>query len=82
MTIEKEPVEIYSGTSWEAEMIKSLLANEGVEGFLINNSGTVFPFEITESGTAAVKVMIFDADYQSAKAIVESYLANKSDSEN
>ena len=47
MSIEKEPVEIFSGSSWEAEMIKSLLENEGITGYLINEAGTVFPFEIT-----------------------------------
>jgi hypothetical protein len=81
MAIEKEPVEIFEGTSWEAEMVKSLLENEGITGFLLNNSGTVFPFEVTESGNAAVKIMVADADYAAAKTVVDHYEANKPDPE-
>ena len=80
MTIEKEPVEIFRGSSWEAEMVKSLLENEGITGYLINEAGTVFPFDITELGTGAVKVMVSATDQQSATAVVESYRANEADS--
>ena len=76
MSIEKEPVEIFSGSSWEAEMIKSLLENEGITGYLINEAGTVFPFDITETGSAAVKVMVDARDQQAAMAVVETYKAN------
>ena len=81
MAKEKEPVEIFEGTSWEAEMVKSLLENEGITGFLLNDAGTVFPFEVTESGNAAVKIMVSDADYAAAEIVVEHYEANKPDSE-
>lgn len=76
MSIEREPVEIFSGSSWEAEMIKSLLENEGITGYLINEAGTVFPFDITETGSAAVKVMVDANDQQAAIAVVETYRAN------
>lgn len=76
MSIEKEPVQIFSGSSWEAEMIKSLLENEGITGYLINEAGTVFPFDITETGSAAVKVMVDANDQQAAMAVVETYRAN------
>ena len=79
MNIEKEPVEIFNGTTWEAEMVKSLLENEGVMGFLLNDAGSVFPFDITETGSAAVRVMVADADSATAKAVVERYKASKPD---
>jgi hypothetical protein len=82
MSVEKEPVEIFAGTSWEAEMVKSLLENEGITGYLINESGTVFPFEITESGTPAVKIMVAAVDSVSAMRVVEDYKANTTESEN
>ncbi|WP_026899168.1 putative signal transducing protein [Daejeonella oryzae] len=82
MNIEKEPIEVFSGTIWESEMVKSLLESEGINGFLINNAGTVFPFDVTESGTAAVKIMVDAEDYAASSIIVEKYLANKADSEN
>ena len=82
MTTEQEPVEIFAGTTWEAEMVKSLLENEGIAGFLLNEAGTVFPFEITENGTAAVKIMVAAADSEAAMRVVEDYRANTADSEN
>lgn len=76
MSIDKEPVEIFAGSSWEAEMIRSLLENEGITGYLINEAGTVFPFEITETGSAAVRVMVDVNDQPAALGVVESYRAN------
>lgn len=80
MTIEKEPVEIFNGSSWEAEMVKSLLENEGITGYLLNEVGSVFPFEVTELGTGAVRVMVAEEDFNSAKTVVETYKANSADS--
>lgn len=34
---EIEPIEVFSGSLWEAELLKSLLENAGIESFL-NNS--------------------------------------------
>ena len=79
MVNEKEPVEIFAGSSWEAEMVKSLLENEGITGYLINEAGTVFPFDVTEVGTGAVKVMVDYTDVTNAKVIVDNYIANSAD---
>ncbi|HUH33316.1 MAG TPA: DUF2007 domain-containing protein [Daejeonella sp.] len=79
MAIEKEPVEIFNGSNWEAEMVKSLLENEGITGYLLNEVGTVFPFDVTEVGSGAVRVMVAESDYNSAKAVVENYKANSAD---
>ena len=76
MSIEKEPVEIFAGSTWEAELVNSLLQNEGITGFLFNDAGTVFPFNTTESGTAAVKIMVVDSDFVKAKTIVDNFRAN------
>jgi len=76
MATKKEPVEIFTGTNWEAEMVKSLLENEGITGYLLNEAGTVFPFDVTELGTGAVKVMVDQADTGRAQTIVETYRAN------
>lgn len=78
MAVENEPVEIFAGSSWEAEMVKSLLENEGITGFLLNEVGTVFPFDISETGEGAVKVMVDNKDYVTARTVVDQYNANKS----
>ena len=77
MAIENEPVEIFAGTSWEAEMVKSLLENEGITGYLLNEAGTVFPFDTTETGEAAVKIMVDNNDYVTARTVVDQYNANR-----
>jgi hypothetical protein len=82
MAIENEPVEIFAGTSWEAEMVKSLLENEGVTGYLLNEAGTVFPFDTTETGTAPVKIMVDQADQVTAMNIVDTYRSNSEGTEN
>ena len=76
MSIEKEPVEIFAGSIWEAELLNSMLLNEGITGFVFNEAGTIFPFENTENGTAAAKIMVVDADVTAAKSIVDTYRAN------
>lgn len=64
-------IEIFSGTLWEAEMIKSLLENEGIESFVKNSVLNTYAYEPAFS--AEVKVMILQSDSEKAKAIVEAY---------
>ena len=61
-------------------MVKSLLENQGITGYLINEAGTVFPFDITELGTGAVKVMVAEADSGPALSVVAKYRANEANS--
>lgn len=72
----EKTIEIFSGTAWECEMVRSLLLNEEIECFFRNYLGTSYGFNpmIAES----VKVMIAESDYERAKIVVDSYLANKS----
>jgi hypothetical protein len=67
-------IEIFSGTFWEAEMIRSLLENAEIDSFLKNNVVTSYAFEPTPAGE--VKVMITGADFERAKEIVASYYKN------
>ena len=75
----KEPdrvIEIFSGTVWEAEMIKSLLGNASIHSFLRNNVlNTHFYEPIIADG---VKVMILESNYEEAKSIVDEYYRNLS----
>jgi hypothetical protein len=67
-------VEIFSGTLWESEMIKSLLEDSKIKSFLKNNILNSYAYEPTSSGE--VKVMISSYDYEKAKAIVNAYNKN------
>lgn len=67
-------VEIFSGTLWESEMIKSLLQYSGIKSFTKNsvlNSYVYGPIYAT-----GVKVMILFSGYEKAKEIVDNYYRN------
>jgi hypothetical protein len=71
------PVEIFSGISWEAEMIKNILENEGIESFLNDEiTGTLVPF-YTSQGMGSVKVVVSNLDYDKAKLIVAEFRKNQ-----
>lgn len=67
-------IEIFSGTPWESEMVKSLLKNSEIESLLKNNSVSSYSIEPTFPG--GVKVMILRSDYERAKEIVDEYYKN------
>jgi hypothetical protein len=67
-------VEIYSGTLWESEMIKSLLENAEIMSFLRNAIGNNYAFDPAMFG--GVKVMISSNDYLKAKEGVDEYCRN------
>ncbi len=73
-------IEIFSGTSWEAEMVKSLLSDGGIPSFLKNNVlGNYLLDPIMATG---VKVMILESDREAAKEVVQVYykrMKNRSD---
>ena len=73
-----ERVEIFSGTFWEADIVKSLLENADITAFIKDGiMGTLYPWYTAPGGAGAVGVTINSDDYEKAKAIVEDYLLNK-----
>jgi len=67
-------IEIFSGTLWESEMIRSLLQDSGINSFLKNEVLNSYAYEPTTSGE--VKVMISNSDREVAKEIVSTYRTN------
>jgi hypothetical protein len=66
--------EIFSGTLWEAEMIKNLLQEAGIDSFLNNSVHNSYAYNpIIASG---VKVMIFESEAEKARKIVDIYYIN------
>jgi hypothetical protein len=77
MDINKDKiVEIFSGTLWEAEMVKSLLKDSEIESFLKNSNLNTYIYEPIQA--AGVKVMILSSDYERAKEITDNYFKNMS----
>ena len=72
-----EPVEVFAGTIWGAEMVKSLLENAEIEAFLIDeNTGTLAPWYTSPGGAGSVRVVVSSVDYERARAVVEEYENN------
>ena len=72
-----KPIEIFSGTPWEAAMLKSLLEREDVEAFLKDDiMGTFFPWHSSPGGVSPIKIIISSVDFEKAKKIVEEFQKN------
>ena len=77
-----ETVEIFAGTSWQAEMVKSLLESAEIKAYLKDDIlGTISPWWVSGGGGFAVKVVISVLDIDKAKPIVDEYQKNLKDSE-
>lgn len=69
-----ELIEIFSGSSIEAEIVKSILNDNEIEAFLKDEyMGTLAPWYAAPGGAGSVKVIISNLDYTQAKIIVEKY---------
>jgi hypothetical protein len=72
-----EPVEVYAGTIWEAELVKSLLENAEIETFLNDeNTGTLAPWYTAGGGAGSVKVIVSSLDFDKAKTVIEEFEQN------
>jgi hypothetical protein len=79
MNAEREinPVEIFSGTAWQAEMVKSLLENAEINAFLKDPIiGSISPWYAAPGGAGAVKVYVSGFDSKEAKEVVDQYRKN------
>ena len=71
------PVDVFSGTIWEAEMVKSLLEDAEIYTFLKDeNTGTLAPWYTAGGGAGSVTVVVSSLDYDKAKSIVAEYEDN------
>ena len=77
METDNELIEIFAGTTWQAEMVKSLLGNAEIEAFLKDDIvGTMAPWWTAPGGAGSVKVVVSNLDYEKAKSVVEEYEKN------
>lgn len=68
-----DTVEIFSGTVYQAEMIKNLLENEGIYAYIKDEIiGTIAPWHLGP-GPGAVTVVVSALDYDRAKILVDEY---------
>ncbi len=67
-------IEIFNGTLFQAQMVKNLLENEGIESFLKDEIIARSP---VYSAGGGVRVMISESDYQKAMLIVDDYIKSQ-----
>lgn len=74
---DNNPVEVFSGTQWQAEMVRSLLENATIDSFIEDGiMGTLGPWWTAPGGAGAVRVFVLESNYEKAKAIANEYDAN------
>ncbi len=77
MKKEFDLVQIFAGTTIQAEMVKSLLLNAEIKAFIKDeHMGTMFPFHTAPGAAGSVKVVVSNVDYERAKLIVDDYYKN------
>ena len=75
---ENDIIEVFAGSSIEAEIVKSMLQDSDIDVFLKNeNMGTIAPWHVSAGGAGAVKIIINSKDYDKAKLIIEKYEESK-----
>ena len=77
MKKEFDLVQIFAGTTVQAEMVKSLLLDAEIKAFIKDeHMGTMFPFHTAPGAAGSVKVVVSNVDYERAKLIVDDYYKN------
>lgn len=66
-------VEVFSGTPWEAELVKGLLESADIEAALKDdNLGSMAPSMTVNLGPGGMRVLVSRKDYETAVQIVEN----------
>lgn len=71
------PIEIFSGTQGEVDLVLSLLGNADIEVFLKDEYvGTILP-HISLSGIAPITIIVSSKDAEKAEQVISEYLKLK-----
>lgn len=69
-----DPVEVFSGTSWETGMLISLLKDNEIEAYLQDdNLGSVVPWLSVRGESGAIRVVVAKEDYERAMEVVTKF---------
>lgn len=76
---EDNSIVVFSGSDWQANMVKSLLEASEIKAFIKDSyMGTLAPWYVSGGGAGAVKVVISKIDVDKAKLIIAEYEQNRS----
>ncbi len=71
-------MEVFSGTSMEAEFIRILLKDSEIESYIKDGlMGTIAPFQVSGGGAGSVKVLVPTENYERAISVVDTYHENR-----
>ena len=71
------PIEVYAWTTWQAEMVKSILNDSEIESFLSDGiMGTLNPWWTAPGGAGSVRVFVSSLDSVRAKLVVAEFQKN------
>ncbi len=74
---ETKAVEVFAGSIFEAEILKSILADNEIESYLQDEyMGTIAPWNAVPGGVGAVKVIVSSEDQQKTEPLVQQYINN------
>lgn len=77
---DSKPIVVFTGTSWQAGLLKSLLENAEIEAFLYNAaSGTFNPGWNMPGEGGSVRVVVDEGDLEKATAVVKDFLSTTTD---
>lgn len=69
-----KPVEVFSGTAWQAEIIREMLSDNEIEAYLGDEIwGMDAPMQSAPGTLGTVRVFVDREDLQDAKVVVERY---------
>jgi len=69
-----EPVVIYSGSQWEAGIVKSMLEDENIEAYEKDGiMGTLAPWYTAGGGAGSVSLVVSSINMEKAREIVELF---------
>lgn len=73
-------VEIFHGSIFEAEMLKSILADNQVDAYLQDEYiGTIAPWNASPGGVAPVRVVVSSNDLERVRPIVADFINRPDD---
>lgn len=71
---ETRAVEVFSGSIYEAEILKSILADNKIDSYLQDEyMGTMAPWNVAPGGVGSVKVVVSSDDLERTQPIVDDY---------
>jgi hypothetical protein len=72
--VQDDSIEIFSGSLWEVEMLRTLLNDAQVSNFVLNSTLKDFMYHPIKA--EGVKIMVLERDLEEARQIVSDYLHN------